>query len=138
MDTGMVTRMSVLLKNYTPGAWVEGSGVSRNIGPWDTSDVVGEYARADVVQVRRRRSPPCVHDPTGAARHPPESLDVFDSGLRPECASSSPPGSRDVEMRLKMAARSPRNLNYAPTRSAWGIGGGRRSPEADKLPQALW
>jgi hypothetical protein len=54
---GMVTRMSVLLKNYTLGVWVEGAGVSRNIAPWDTSDVVDEYAQADVVQVAPRSKP---------------------------------------------------------------------------------
>jgi alpha-ketoglutaric semialdehyde dehydrogenase len=43
--------MSVLHKNYIAGEWVEGAGVSRNINPSDTSDVVGEYAQADVVQV---------------------------------------------------------------------------------------
>ena len=43
--------MSALHKNYVAGQWVEGVGVSRNINPSDTSDVVGEYAQADVVQV---------------------------------------------------------------------------------------
>jgi hypothetical protein len=64
------------------GEWVEGGGVSRNINASDTSDIVGEYAEADVVQVGARgRSRPshlrCLgaHDPTGAARNPPESLD---------------------------------------------------------------
>jgi alpha-ketoglutaric semialdehyde dehydrogenase len=43
--------MSVLHKNYIAGEWVEGAGVSRNINPSDPSDVVGEYAQADVIQV---------------------------------------------------------------------------------------
>ena len=41
----------MLHKNYIAGEWVEGAGVSRNINPSDTGDVVGEYAQADVVQV---------------------------------------------------------------------------------------
>ena len=40
----------MLHKNYVAGEWVEGVGVSRNISPSDTNDVIGEYARADVVQ----------------------------------------------------------------------------------------
>jgi hypothetical protein len=117
IDMGMVTRMSVLLKNYTLGVWVEGAGVSRNIAPWDTSDVVDEYAQADVVQVAPRSKPPCVHDPTGAARHPPESLDVFDSGLRPECANSG--HSRTVQRTgqvdsLRTLSSTPRTVEMRP------------------------
>ena len=41
----------MLHKNYIAGEWLEGAGVSPNINPSDTSDVVGEYAQADVVQV---------------------------------------------------------------------------------------
>ncbi|WP_449433069.1 aldehyde dehydrogenase family protein [Pseudomonas putida] len=37
-------------KNYIAGEWVEGSSINRNINPSDTSDVVGEYARADARQ----------------------------------------------------------------------------------------
>ena len=36
--------------NYIDGEWVEGSDAARNINPSDLSDVVGEYARADVAQ----------------------------------------------------------------------------------------
>src|SRR5208337_2665138 len=42
--------MSALHQNYIAGEWVDGAAVSRNINPSDTSDVVGEYARADAVQ----------------------------------------------------------------------------------------
>jgi aldehyde dehydrogenase (NAD+) len=42
--------MSALHKNFVAGEWVEGAGVTRNINPSDTNDVVGEFAQADAVQ----------------------------------------------------------------------------------------
>ena len=39
--------MTALLKNFIDGEWVSGPGVTRNINPSDTGDVVGEYAKAD-------------------------------------------------------------------------------------------
>ena len=33
--------MSELNKNYIAGEWVEGDGVSRNVNPSNTNDVVG-------------------------------------------------------------------------------------------------
>ena len=38
-------------QNYVNGAWVSGSEVGQNINPSNTSEIVGEYARADVKQV---------------------------------------------------------------------------------------
>ena len=37
-------------RNYVAGEWVEGAGVSRNVSPSDTNDLVGEYAQADAAQ----------------------------------------------------------------------------------------
>ena len=42
--------MTTVLKNFVGGAWVEGSGASRNVNPSNTNDVVGEYARASNAQ----------------------------------------------------------------------------------------
>ena len=42
--------MNAILKNFVAGDWLEGSGVSRNINPSNTNDVVGEFARADTAQ----------------------------------------------------------------------------------------
>ncbi|MFY9969447.1 MAG: aldehyde dehydrogenase family protein [Roseiarcus sp.] len=42
--------MNVLHKNFIAGEWVEGAGVTRDINPSDTNDVVGEYAQADSAQ----------------------------------------------------------------------------------------
>jgi acyl-CoA reductase-like NAD-dependent aldehyde dehydrogenase len=43
--------MSGLNKNYIAGEWVEGEGVSRNVNPSDTNDVIGLYAHAGAAQV---------------------------------------------------------------------------------------
>jgi acyl-CoA reductase-like NAD-dependent aldehyde dehydrogenase len=42
--------MSAIAKNLIGGEWVDGTGVSRNINPSNTNDLVGEYARADKAQ----------------------------------------------------------------------------------------
>ena len=42
--------MTALQKNFIGGEWVDGSGITRNINPSNTKDVVGEYARADKAQ----------------------------------------------------------------------------------------
>ncbi len=44
--------MAELFKNLINGEWVPGATVSVNRNPSDTSDVVGEYAQADVEQTR--------------------------------------------------------------------------------------
>src|SRR6516162_3970788 len=42
--------MTAILKNFIGGEWVDGTGVTKNINPSNTKDVVGEYARADKAQ----------------------------------------------------------------------------------------
>ena len=42
--------MSALHKNFIAGEWVAGAGVTRDINPSDTNDVVGEFAQADALQ----------------------------------------------------------------------------------------
>ena len=42
-----------LHKNFIAGAWVDGPGVSVNINPSDTQDVVGHYAHADAAQTEQ-------------------------------------------------------------------------------------
>lgn len=41
-----------MFKNLINGEWVQGTGISRNINPSDTRDLVGEYTQADAVQTR--------------------------------------------------------------------------------------
>ena len=43
--------MSDTHKNYIGGEWTDGEGVSRNINPSDTNDVVGLYAQASAAQL---------------------------------------------------------------------------------------
>jgi len=43
--------MSDIHKNYIGGEWTDGEGVSRNINPSDTDDVVGLYAQASAAQL---------------------------------------------------------------------------------------
>jgi alpha-ketoglutaric semialdehyde dehydrogenase len=42
-----------MFKNLVNGEWREGAGVSRNINPSDTRDIVGEFAQADGQQARQ-------------------------------------------------------------------------------------
>jgi alpha-ketoglutaric semialdehyde dehydrogenase len=44
--------MAQLFRNYVAGEWVAGASVSTNRNPSDISDVIGEYAQADVAQTR--------------------------------------------------------------------------------------
>ena len=43
--------MSDIHRNYIGGQWTDGEGVSRNINPSDTDDVVGLYAQASAAQL---------------------------------------------------------------------------------------
>jgi alpha-ketoglutaric semialdehyde dehydrogenase len=42
--------MTAAFKNFVGGEWIDGTGITRNINPSNTDDVVGEYARADKAQ----------------------------------------------------------------------------------------
>jgi len=42
--------MNAVLKNYVAGEWAAGAGISRNVNPSNTKDIIGEYARADSAQ----------------------------------------------------------------------------------------
>ena len=42
--------MNAVLKNYLAGEWVEGAGVSRNVNPSNTNDIIGEYSKANRAQ----------------------------------------------------------------------------------------
>ena len=45
--------MTVALKNFVGGEWVDGSALTRNINPSNTKDVVGEYAKGDKAQTEK-------------------------------------------------------------------------------------
>jgi alpha-ketoglutaric semialdehyde dehydrogenase len=74
--------MSALHKNFIAGEWVEGAGVSRNVNPSNTNDIVGEYTQAD-------------GDQTGAAIRAAHS--AF-----PAWASTTPQERHDVLLRASM------------------------------------
>ncbi len=44
--------MAQTFRNLVGGEWVAGAGVTANRNPSDTSDVIGEYAQADVAQAK--------------------------------------------------------------------------------------
>ena len=39
--------MTAHFKNFIAGEWLDGSGVTRNVNPSNTNDLIGEYAQAD-------------------------------------------------------------------------------------------
>jgi aldehyde dehydrogenase (NAD+) len=45
--------MTAIFKNFIAGEWLEGEGVSRNLNPSNTDDLVGEYARATAAQAEQ-------------------------------------------------------------------------------------
>ena len=42
--------MNAVQKNYVAGEWTAGAGISRNVNPSNTKDIIGEYAKADAAQ----------------------------------------------------------------------------------------
>ena len=42
--------MNAIQKNFVAGEWVESAGVSRNVNPSNTQDIIGEYSKADRAQ----------------------------------------------------------------------------------------
>ncbi|MBV9634181.1 MAG: aldehyde dehydrogenase family protein, partial [Methylobacteriaceae bacterium] len=44
--------MTTAAKNYIAGEWVDGEGISRDVNPSNTDDIVGEYARASAAQTQ--------------------------------------------------------------------------------------
>jgi acyl-CoA reductase-like NAD-dependent aldehyde dehydrogenase len=45
--------MADILKNFIAGEWVAGAGVTPNVNPSNTDDLVGEYAQANAAQAER-------------------------------------------------------------------------------------
>jgi aldehyde dehydrogenase (NAD+) len=69
--------MSEIRKNYIAGEWVEGDGVSRNINPSNTNDVVGEYARASRAQVDQAAAAAKAAFPAWSHTTPQERHDIL-------------------------------------------------------------
>jgi len=69
--------MSAVLKNFIGGQWVDGTGLTRNINPSNTKDVVGEYARADKAQTEKAIGAAKAAFPAWARATPQERYDVL-------------------------------------------------------------
>jgi alpha-ketoglutaric semialdehyde dehydrogenase len=69
--------MSALNKNYIAGEWVEGDGVSRNVNPSNTNDVVGLYAHASAAQVETAIAAAKAAFPAWSRTSPQERHDIL-------------------------------------------------------------
>ena len=69
--------MSAVLKNFIGGEWVDGTGLTRNINPSNTKDVVGEYAKADKAQTEKAIAAAKAAFPAWARATPQERYDVL-------------------------------------------------------------
>jgi acyl-CoA reductase-like NAD-dependent aldehyde dehydrogenase len=69
--------MSALHKNFIAGDWVEGAGITRDVNPSDTNDVVGEYAQADAAQADAAIQAAHAAFPAWARTTPQERHDIL-------------------------------------------------------------
>ena len=69
--------MTVALKNFVGGEWVDGSGITRNINPSNTKDVVGEYAKADKAQTEKAIAAAKAAFPAWSRSTPQERYDAL-------------------------------------------------------------
>ena len=68
-----------MFNNLIAGEWVAGAGVSRNVNPSDTSDVVGEYAQADAAQTRAAIAAARQAFPAWSLSTPQQRFDILDA-----------------------------------------------------------
>jgi len=69
--------MNAILKNFIAGEWVDGSGVTKNINPSNTKDVVGEYAKADKAQTEKAIAAAKAAFPAWSRSTPQERYEVL-------------------------------------------------------------
>jgi alpha-ketoglutaric semialdehyde dehydrogenase len=69
--------MNAILKNFIAGEWVDGSGVTKNINPSNTKDVVGEYAKADKAQTEKAIAAAKAAFPAWSRSTPQERYDAL-------------------------------------------------------------
>src|ERR1700730_17146123 len=69
--------MTAILKNFIGGEWVDGSGVTKNINPSNTNDIVGEYARADKAQTTKAIAAAKAAFPAWSRSTPQERYDAL-------------------------------------------------------------
>ena len=69
--------MTAILKNFIAGEWVDGSGITKNINPSNTNDVVGEYAKADRAQTEKAIAAAKAAFPAWSRSTPQERYDAL-------------------------------------------------------------
>ena len=69
--------MSAIQKNFIAGEWIDGSGITKNINPSNTNDVVGEYARADRAQTEKAIAAARAAFPAWSRSTPQERYDAL-------------------------------------------------------------
>jgi aldehyde dehydrogenase (NAD+) len=69
--------MSAIQKNFIAGEWIDGAGLTRNINPSNTNDVVGEYARADRAQTEKAIAAAKAAFPAWSRSTPQERYDAL-------------------------------------------------------------
>src|SRR5690349_22974379 len=69
--------MSAVLKNFVGGEWLDGTGVTKDINPSNTNEVVGEYARADRAQTEKAISAAKAAFPAWSRATPQERYDAL-------------------------------------------------------------
>jgi aldehyde dehydrogenase (NAD+) len=69
--------MGAVQKNYISGEWMEGAGVSRNVNPSNTNDIIGEYSRADRAQTLQAIAAAKAAFPAWSRSTPQERFDAL-------------------------------------------------------------
>ena len=69
--------MNDVSMNFIAGEWVVGDGVSRNVNPSNTNDVIGEYARASAAQVETAVAAAKAAFPAWSRSTPQERHDIL-------------------------------------------------------------
>src|SRR6266567_7642891 len=77
IETTVERNMTAALKNFVGGEWVDGSGLTRNINPSNTKDVVGEYAKADKAQTEKAIAAAKAAFPAWSRSTPQERYDIL-------------------------------------------------------------
>ena len=120
--------MAASLKNYVAGEWVEGAGLTRNINPSNTNDLVGEFAKADKTQTVRAIEAAKAAFPAWSRSTPQERFDALNK-------VSTEILSRREELGKILAREEGKTLPEGDRRSRRAPG--RSSPSLPAKPCAL-
>ena len=114
--------MTAILKNFVAGEWVDGSGITRNINPSNTQDLVGEYARADKAQTGKAIAAAKAAFPAWSRSTPQERFDTLNRISLEILARKEEPGScwraKKARRCRKASARSLAQARSSPSSPA--------------------